>query len=147
MAEPTSLTLLKAMELCLQSIQVANGYHTDAGNYVTLEPHQVPESQGALIALVIESKDAATAQAVRQTHRQVTAIAVIKVATDVDAAQERIHELMDDVEQAFERRHAVFPNGYTYPAFVDAKPITPAEGMAWVGAQVRFTSHVPKRQP
>lgn len=147
MAEPTTLTLLKAMEACLQLIQVANGYHTDAGNHVTLEPHQVPDSQGALIALVVESKDAATAAAVSRTHRQVTAIAIIKVAVDMDAAQEKIHQIMDDVEQAFDGKQATFPKGYTYPAFVDAKPITPAEGMAWVGAQVRFTSHVPKRQP
>jgi hypothetical protein len=145
-AEPTTLTLLKAMQVCLQSVQVANGYHTDAGRFVTLEPRQIPESQSALIALAMDSRDRATDNAVSRTHRQVTVMVVAKVAADRSNAQESLHALIDDIEQAFELRHAEFPKGYQYPVFMDAKPVTPAEGMEWVGAQVRFTAVVPKRQ-
>jgi hypothetical protein len=100
-----------------------------------------------MVALIMDSRDRATEAAVSRTHRLVTVVAVAKVAADRSNAQEVLHELVDDIEQAFEHRHADFPAGYTYPVFVDTKPITPAEGMEWVGAQVRFTSHVPKRNP
>lgn len=151
MADPSTLILLTAMQTCLQRIQVANGYHTDAGGFVTLEPHQVQDDPSAadyhaeLIGLVLDSKVRATDAAVVRTHRLATAVVLAKVVTTADNAQQRLHLLIDDIEQAFENRQAEFPKGYQFPVFVEAKPIPPAEGMTWIGAEVRFTSHVPKR--
>lgn len=146
MAAPSTWVALEAFETCLQTISVANGYHTDAGATVTREPHQIPATAGVAVAVVLEGKGPATDPAMRRTHRLATVIIAAKVdSDDNNDAQERLHELMDDIEQAFECKQTQFPSSYQYPAFVDAKPIPPAEGMTWIGAQVRYSLHIPKR--
>jgi len=147
MADPITWTFLAAIETCLQAITTAGGYHTDAGQHVTREPHAIPDDdQGALIALALELKQPATDPALRRTHRFVTALLVAKVDySDPETAQLRLHELIDDVERALDQRQAVFPAGVQYPVFVEAKPIQPAEGVTWIGAEVRVAAHVPKR--
>lgn len=145
MAAPRTWTFLESLETCLQAITVANGYHTDAGGFVTREPHTIPDSQGAVIAIAIESKQPASEPGLRRTHRLVTALVFAKVATDQDNYQLRLHELMDDIERALDQKHAQFAAGTQYPVFAEAKPIPPAEGMTWIGAEVRFTAHMPKR--
>lgn len=145
MAKPTTYILLEAAQACLQAITQANGYYTDAGEHTTLEPSQVPESQGLVLAIALDTKAAASDDAVSRTHRRVEFVVIGKVATDLDDGQERLHELLADIEQAFDRKQATFPKGYQYPVFVDAKPIPPADGMKWMGAMARYYSHVPKR--
>lgn len=145
MADPKSWDLLAAFEACLAQITVAGGYHTDAGAYVTREPHQIPESQGALVAIVLDGLSRATDTALLRTHRQASVLVVGKVSTDQDNAQQRLHQLIADIEQCFEQRHPAFAVGLQFPVFVEAKPIPPAEGMKWIGAQVRFSSHIPRR--
>lgn len=147
MAEPTTTTLIEAMKVCLQAIQVANGYHTNAGTNVLTELRQVPGNAQEVIHVAMAARERASDAAVSRTHRLVTVAVVAKVAASRENAQDMLLKLTDDIEQAFEQRHAAFPKGFTFPVFVDVVPVTPAEGMEWVGAQVRFTSHVPKRQP
>lgn len=144
MPEPRTWDLIGGCVACLARITHANGFFTDAGAYVTREPHQIPESQGALVAVVLEALGAAADPALTRTHRLATVLMVAKVATDQDDAQIQLHRLIDDVERAFARRQQDFPVGLQFPLFVDAKPLPPEEGMAWVGAEIRFTSHVPK---
>lgn len=147
MADPTSWILIKAFETCLKRIKVADGFFTDAGNHVVLEPRQAPETDGVLLVPMIESRARATDPAVLRTHRLATVTVIAKLGDVRADAQQRLQELLDDIEQAFENRQADFPKGYQFPTFVDAQPIAPAEGMTWTGAVVRFTSHIPKRQP
>src|SRR5687768_11785333 len=133
MADPSSWTALAAFETCLQAISIANGYHTDAGATVTREPHQIPATAGVAVAVILEGKGPATDPAVLRTHRLATVVIAAKVDSDgITDAQQRLHELMDDIEQAFERKQTEFPKSYQYPAFVDAKPIPPADGMTWI---------------
>lgn len=139
-------TLLTAFQTCLARIKVADGYHTDAGLHVTLEPRQIPQSEGLCIVPIIESRARATDAALTRSKRLVTVVVIAKVGNARSDAQERLQELIDDVERAFEQRQPDFPAGYQFPTFVEATPVEAAEGMAaWVGAQIRFTSHIPIR--
>lgn len=145
MADPKTWDLTAAFVTCLQSVTVANGYHTNAGQYVTREPSQIPATQPALLAVAVESVQRATDPAAVRTHNLVTVIVLGKVATGMDDAQLRLHQLMADIEAAFYDRRDVFPVGIQYPRFIEARVILPVEGMKWIGAEARFTTHVPKR--
>lgn len=138
-------TLLTAFQTCLQRIKVADGYYTDAGLHVTLEPHQIPQSDGMAIAPAIETLAIASDAAVARSKRLATVVVICKLGSVRSDAQERLHELMDDIQHAFAQRQPDFPAGYQFPVFVDATPIAPADGMSWTGALVRFTSHIPIR--
>lgn len=145
MTTPKTWDLLGAFEACLAQIRTANGYYSDAGAFVTREPTQIPDDQGALIAIALDGLSQATDGAVRSTHRLATVLVVGKVATGRHDAQLRLHELLADIEQCFAGRQSAFPAGMQFPVFVDAKPVPPTEGMAWIGVQSRYSTHVPKR--
>lgn len=145
MGNPKTWDLVAAFVTCLQSVTVANGYHTNAGQYVTREPSQIPETQAALLAVVMESVQRPEDPAVRATHSLVTLVVIGKVSTGTSDAQLRVHELMEDIQTAFFNRRDVFPVGIQYPRFVEARVIPPVEGMKWIGAEARFTAHVLKR--
>jgi hypothetical protein len=145
MPNPKTWDLLAAFETCLQRVRVANGFYTDAGAFVTREPAQISEEQGALLTLVIESVQRAEEPATARTHNLVTVVVIGKVATGVDDGQLRLHELIADVEAALHNRLDVFQPGIQYPRFVEARVIPPVEGMRWIGCEARFTAHVPKR--
>lgn len=147
MADPTAWTLLQCFQTCLARIQSADGYFTDAGDHVALEPQQAPEDGAPLLVPMIESRARASNDAVVRTHRLVTVVVIAKVGDARDDAQQRLQELLDDVEQAMDGAQALFPRGYEFPKFVDTQPITPPDGMTWTGALVRYTSHIPKRPP
>jgi len=144
MADPHTWLLLGACEACLQRITVANGFHTEAGGYVTREPHQIPDSEPALITMALEGLAPAATLALTRTHRLATVVIVGKVPVGHDDAQLQLHRLISDIERAFENKQADFPTSIQFPAFVEAKPIIPVEGMKWIGAEVRLLSHVPK---
>lgn len=143
---PTTWRLLEAFERCLQRITVADGFHTDAGLYVTREPHQIPAHQPALVAAVLEELGRPNDPGLSRTHRLATVLLVGKVPTGLDDAQLQLHLLMEDIDRAFDGQQARFPAGLQFPQFVSSRPIPPAEGLAWIGAEVRYSSHVPRQQ-
>lgn len=140
---PLTWQLLGAMVAGLQGITIANGYLTDAGSYVTREPSQIREDQPALIAIALESLARATAEnANARSHRLATVLVVGKVPITQTDAQVRLHEIIADIERCFEGKHGTFVLGIEWPKFLDAKVIPPADGMRWIGAEVRFSAHV-----
>ncbi len=145
MPSPKTWDLLGACETCLQAITIANGYYTDAGGYVTREPAQVPDTQQALIVVALDTLQRAEEPALREVGRLANILVIGKVATSQDDAQLRLHELIDDIQRSFEKRHDVFPVGTQFPRFLDAQVIPPVDGMKWIGASVRFAAHVRMR--
>lgn len=142
MANPKSWDLLAAFETCLQAITVANGFNTDAGTVVTREPAQVPDEQGSVLAVVLESMRRPEDPAIRGAGFMVNVAVLAKVGTGMNNAQQRLHELIDDIQRAMTDRRDQFPVGAQYPRFLEARVIPPAEGMKWIGADVRFSAHV-----
>lgn len=142
------MTALKAAETCLQQIHVAGGYYTDAGDHVTREPETLqPKAQGTAVAVAMVGLELASDDRLARTHQRLVFAVVAKVAADLEQAQARMHELIDDVQQAFVGQQARFPKGTTFPTFESATPIPPAKDESWIGAIVRFSCHVLRRQP
>lgn len=141
MAEPTTWLLLQDFEACLKRIKVADGFRTDAGNFVTLEPHQIPDDAGAVIAVALGDLGPATQSGLARTHDRAEVLVFAKVGA-AGSPQLRLHYLLEDIQRAIKGQQAAFGTGRSYPQFVNASPIPPKEGITWIGAQVRFASHV-----
>lgn len=142
MASPRE-TLRTAMQACLQRITLANGYLTNAGQHVTLEPGQLDESAVAVIAVVVAGQARATEPAVQRTHRLTTLGVIVKVPAALDQAQARLDAVVDDVERCMADQQFRFPQGHSFPRYVDLQPIKPEAGMGWVGAVVQYQSNIP----
>ena len=130
---------------CLQRILVADGYHTNGGQYFTDEPGQIDESAVAVIAVVIERQTRPTEPAVRNTQRFTEFAVLAKVPSKLDAAQDALDQVIDDIERAMADQHFRYPDGISFPQYVSMQPIVPDAGQGWVGATVRYSTHLPIR--
>lgn len=145
MSTPRSWDLLLAAKACLERISVANGFYTNAGSTVTLEPGQVPQDAGMAIAAALDLLSAAETDSGRanQAFDKAVLVVVAKVSVQQADAQIRLHELMADVKRCFVGRQREFPAGIRFPQFIEARPIAPADGLSWMGVEVRFSSQIP----
>lgn len=139
--------LLNAFKTALESINIAADYYTDAGNNVTLEPSQIPQGVDPVITVVLDGLQRSEDPAMRGMTRAYLATVLVgaRVPTTQTDAQQVLHQLLDDIHRALFDRRDVFPAGTQYPRFVEAQVIPPAEGMNWIGAELRWTAHVRPR--
>lgn len=137
------MQLVTAIADCLRQIAQTAGYRTDAGQYVTTEPVQVPDEQPAVLAVVIERQQRADQPAIVRTHRLTTVLIVAKVRADADGAQQALDALISDVEQAMAGQHWRFANGTSAPQYLEMQPLGAEAGMGWAGALIRYQSTVP----
>ncbi|MGH8075626.1 MAG: hypothetical protein ACREO4_16370 [Lysobacter sp.] len=136
--------LLAAVTANLQRITTAAGYRTDIGTAVTTEPAQVQDDEDAIVAVLIERQQRATDAAVIRTHRLTTVAVVAKAqAADTRQAMEMIDAIADDIERAMADRQFTYPSGIQTPQFAEMEPLVPEAGSRWVGAVIRYTTHVP----
>lgn len=139
--------LLAAVTGNLQRIKQADGYQTDVGQYVTTEPTQVGDDAAAVVAVLLEGQVRATDQAVLKTHRLTTVAIVVKAqAADTREAMAMVDALAEDVEGGMDDRRFTYPVGVQVPQFVSMEPLVPEPGSPWVGAVLRYTSHIPRPQ-
>lgn len=140
--------LLEAYETVLKRITVANGFNTDAGDSVTIEPMPEQEADAdAYVAAVWMRQERASDTALQRTHRLTTVHVYAKVPAELEDAQEQLDLLVDDIEAAFQRQQGLFPTGFEFPRYQFAEPLAGQITAGWVGAQVVFTSHIPIRRP
>lgn len=139
--------LLEAVQTCLQAISTSATppYNTSAGEVVTLEPSQIQDDGTIALGVVIESQKKATDPAVVRTHRLTTILIAIRVPTGLDDAQAWLDAAIDDVERAMEDKQTAYPPGVTFPQYDSMQPTLPPKDSNWIGAVLRYTSHVPKR--
>lgn len=135
--------LLAAFETCLKRIKKADGYNTDAGNFVTLERGQEPASRGLLLAVVIARQDRANDPALPRTHRATTVGVVAKVAADLRNSDEVLDLIVEDIERAMRDTQRDFPAGIQYPQYAAMEPLPVEAGTGFTGAVVTYTSHIP----
>jgi hypothetical protein len=148
MTAPKTWTLLGAFVTCLEAIAVDDGFYTDAGQYVTREPEQIPEEQGALVAVVLENLRPSDAPGLKRKGRLASVVVVGKVSVALDDAQARLHELADDIEKSLDGQQAAFETGLQFPVWQSTDFIPPKDGMRWVGVEIRYTSNaVTRPQP
>jgi hypothetical protein len=137
--------LKTAVIACLARITVAGGYHTDAGNTVTGEPGQIAADALAGVGVMVEAQTHATDPAAIKTHRLTTVAVIVKVPAAQGNAQARLDLVLDDVEAAMADQQFRYPHRITFPQYQSMQPVIAEPGQGWVGAVLRYTSHIPIR--
>jgi hypothetical protein len=145
MADPPSWKLLQAMETRLQTISVANGYHTDAGATVTLEPApEWEEGRDYYVAPVLDTVGRSASPARRPRDARAATVAVLAMVKVSRAdAQSLLHKLLFDLDKAFPSEQpamAQVQGGTRYPRYLSTEVLPRKEGSKWIGALVRFES-------
>lgn len=141
--------LLAVVAANLRRIKREDGYQTDVGLYVTTEPTQVQDDAAAVVAVLIEGQVRATDPAVVRTHRLTTLAVVVKAqADDTRQAMALVDAMTDDVEAAMDERQPAYVPGIQNPQFASMEPLVPEPGSRWVGAVLRYSTHLPRpRRP
>lgn len=144
MSTPKTWDLLNGVKTALARISVANGFYTDAGAAVTLEPGQVPADAGIVLAVALDTITQSDQAAFRagQTGFAAGVVIVAKVDTALTDAQIRLHELIEDVQTAMADARKDFGAQIRFPVFTEARPIVPESGLLWIGAEIRYQSHI-----
>lgn len=142
MASPRRV-LLDAFVACLGRIQVADGYNTDAGSAVTLEPAPMLASDSAFITPVWARQQRASDPALVRTHRLTTVDVMAKVPAQLANAQEVLDAIVADIERAMDEQQFRFPHRYEFPKYQSAEPLAASVTAGWIGAVVTYTSHIP----
>lgn len=137
--------LRAAFVACLLRIKQIDGYITDAGNYVTLEPGPVSagDDDKAFITVVISGQARATDPALLRTHRKTTVSVVAKLPAKLSEVQSRLDAVVTDIETAMADQQFRFPVGHQFPAYESMAPLVPQATDKWVGAVLTYTSHIP----
>lgn len=94
------------------------------------------------LAVYIEKQERANDPAVLRTHRLTTVALVVKRKT-VDTAEASLDDVLDDIERALLNRQPTWPTGFGQPQFQSMEPLRAPAGADWVGAILRYTSHIP----
>lgn len=140
--------LLLAMEKTLQLISVENGYLTDAGAGWTLEPKPGDQDTQAVLTALIEKQQRPESPSKASTHRLTTVSVIAKVPADTDGYQQKLDDLVTDIEGAMDSREVArnFPDGIQVPVYVGMEPLMPEKASAgWVGVLITYQSHIPKK--
>ena len=135
--------LLTAIADCLRRVRVADGYQTDAGSSVTLEPAPALDGDVAFIAVVWAAQSRPTEPAVIRTHRLTTVRIVAHVPARVQNARDVIDQITSDIERAMTDQAYRYPQGYSVPQYQGAEPIVGASADRWVGVGVTYVSNIP----
>lgn len=136
--------LLEAVQTCLQRISQANGYATDAGALVTLEPAPVVAEDGnEFVAVVWNRQTRASDPALIRMYRLTELQIIAKVPATLQDAQARVDAIADDIERAMAERYADFPQRIQFPQYQSAEPFSGPITASWVGVTFTYTSHIP----
>lgn len=142
MPDPISYQILSAAQSALQAISIAAGYFTDAGTDVKLEVPQEPD--GGDVFLVVRAggferpTDAAVGKVARVMLIQISAF----IPAGMTTAELTLNKILDDIDGAMSIQQALYPERCSFPQFVRAQRIAPAEGLPWVGAHVIYSTTV-----
>lgn len=136
-------TLLASAETCLKRIKISDGYNTDGGDSLTLEPGAEPASKEVVIALLVARQARPTDPAKVRSHRLTTLGVVAKLAADIDDKASRMDAIVSDIERAMADQQFRYPVGYDFPQYQAMEPIDPQPGSGWSGAVIYYATHIP----
>lgn len=143
MASPRAI-YLEAIAACMRQIKQADGYNTNAGDSVTLEPTpKLAESDEAFIAPVWSRQTRATEAAAVRGKRATTVDVIARLPANTANAREQLDLILQDIESAFARQQYRFPDGYQFPQYQSAEPLVPPAGAGWIGVQVTVAGDIP----
>lgn len=142
MPEPVTLTwsVLELLRDRLRAITVANGYRTDVGTTVTLEPYQRQPDDGAVLTVV--SSDVVPGEAdTRQRRASMEITAEVHVPVEADNAQQAAHRSLADLMDCLgfsAQRDYTWPEGCTGITYTSRRVVQPnvLQGESDIVAQV-----------
>lgn len=146
MASPRA-TYLAAIETCLKRIKTIDGFNTDAGLAVTLEPQPKVDTDGVFVTVVWSRQERSPSPGMERAKRLTTVSIIAKVPAGGDEAQTQLDAIVSDLERALDMRYADFPAGYVFPQYQSAEPLNPPAGAGWIGAVITAAGHIPIRNP
>lgn len=136
MADPRAWDLLLALATVLANIREVNGYHSDIGARIWLEPAQRTEDDaiGLTITSLGISRDEAQPMG---KHRDLRVLLEAAYPTTLDDAHQRAHKLIADIEDVLES-DSWMPEAL--PArFEEAAILDRPEGLPVIVVQVMLT--------
>lgn len=128
------LAIRQALQLRLQGITIANGYRTDAGADVRLEP----SSLAAGTRITLYSGGTTRTDGGNANEREFTLIVEAVVPTDLENAAALVDAIAEDIEQALD---AYLPMPGALPLrFQESLILERPDGVPAMAAQLMFTT-------
>jgi hypothetical protein len=131
----------------LAQIRTSNGYLTDLGAHVTLEPEQQQADDGQRLVVLQTSYGKPPLPATGRSHRAIGFHVIAQVPRARTDAQLRLHKAQADVDACLSNQDLLrthFPagagNGLPFPQLDDAAIASQVEGVDWVGVALRYTA-------
>jgi len=141
-AEPLSFQVLRSTVTVLERIRIADGYYSDAGADVRLEAAQPRDSEAAFLVVSVGALRRPTDPAAAKRGRDMEIRIAARVPAGMNEAELRLHEILEDIDRAFIDQQSTFPAFCSFPQYVDAVAVAPADGLAWVGVDVTYQTTI-----
>lgn len=137
-------TYLQLIKTVLEEIRTSNGYETDIGAQVTLEPTQQLSDGGQRIALLQTQYGPPGVTGLRHHARTVGFHAIAQVSRSYNDAQLRLHRAQSDIDLCLSNTDLLrskFQMGADrpFPILDDSVMASQVEGVDWVGVALRYT--------
>lgn len=132
----------------LEEIRTANGYNTDMGASVSLEPDQQLGDEGQRLVVLQTSYGPPENQGLRQNVRVIGFHVIAQVPRQLSDGQLRLHRAQDDVDRCLSNQELLrtkFQLGGTdrpFPRLDDSAMASQVEGVDWVGVALRYTAQL-----
>lgn len=144
MAESRTWAIILALQTQLQTITKVNGYLTDVGLNVWTNDAQRPSEDALGLMIYSESIVGLDSQRPGKPQRAFGLLVEAEIGTDLDDAQQQIHNLIEDVDaciSAYGAQQASTPFNQATPMKVaDIAILDRPDGAAVIAMQVRITT-------
>ena len=138
---------LQLIKTVLEEIRTSNGYETDLGVAVTLEPTQQLADVGQRIALLQTLYGPPSTPGLRHHARSIGFHVIAQVSRTYNDAQMRLHRAQSDIDLCLSNTDLLrtkFQMGADrpFPNLDDSTIASNVEGMDWVGVALRYTAQL-----
>lgn len=138
---------LQLIATVLAEIRTSNGYNTDMGVNVTVEPTQQLGDAGQRIALLQTAYGPPNAAGLRHHARSVGFHVIAQVPRTLADAQLRLHRAQSDIDLCLSNTELLrtkFQLGAArpFPILDDSTIASQVEGVDWVGVALRYTAQI-----
>lgn len=145
MAESRTWAIITALAAQLATITQANGYLTDVGNAVWTNDAQRPDEHALGLMIYSESITGdASSQRPGKPVREFTLLVEAEIGTDQDNAQQKIHDIIEDVDacmEAYAKAQFAAPGKQVTPmAVTDIAILDRPAGAAVIATQARVVA-------
>ena len=137
MTEPITWVALETIQVFLQRIRTVDGYYTDAGASVTLEPFQIDADTDENASLRVVEDDTDAFEDGRDVRTgEINLLVECYIPVTDDDAQKKAHRIRADVVKAIPTRTRDLPQNIHTVAITGRRIFQRPNGFPFVVAQV-----------